>query len=239
MSEDVSNKILIKHKEGIQNYMMTGYGNKWEHCDRLSDNSYYSDNEPQITMNLEEMQTVNLKAAFAYSTCLLVHYDVSSRATLSALFEFGWKAINHVRLAMVVTMRSGVTLEMANNTSNLPFLVAAQLDDGKEQFLCPVVGEVKPHFGRSMCKQSFINYKNKKIRYGLVGYAPDVAIPKFFGNGKITLDGTTPSLLKMLAEKLTFYPIFDWTPSYYALFNKVDEVCEESRQHKLVKTYLF
>ena len=62
MSENV-NKILIKHKEAIQNYMMTGYENKWQYCDRLSDNSHYSDNEPQITLNLEEMQTLNLKAS--------------------------------------------------------------------------------------------------------------------------------------------------------------------------------
>ena len=86
--------------------MMTGYESKWQHCDRLSDDSYYSNNEPQITMNLEEIQTLNLKAAFAYSTCLLVHYDVSSRASLSALMEFGWKAINHVRLAIVITLQS-------------------------------------------------------------------------------------------------------------------------------------
>ena len=132
-SEDVNYKILIKHKEAIQNYMMAGYESKWQHCDRLSDDSYYSDNEPQITMSLDEIQTLNLKATFAYSTCLMVHYDVSSRAELSTLFEFGWKAINHVRLAMVVTMQSGITLEMANNTLNLPYLVAAKLDDGKEQ----------------------------------------------------------------------------------------------------------
>ena len=237
-SENV-NKILIKHKEAIQNYMMTGYENKWQYCDRLSDNSHYSDNEPQITMNLEEMQTVNLKAAFAYSTCLLVHYDVSSKATLSALFEFGWKAINHVRLAMVITMRSGITLEMANNTSNLPFLVAAQLDDGKEQFLCPVVGEIKPHFGLSMCTQSFINYKNKKIRYGMVGVPPHLAVPENFGNGKIAIDGTAPSLMKMLAEKLSFNPIFVWTNSYNAVFNKVYHLCEESKPCILIKTIPF
>ena len=226
-SENV-NKILIKHKEAIQNYMMTGYESKWQHCDRLSDNSYYSENEPQITMNLDEIRTLNLKAAFSYSTCLLVHYDVSSRASLSALFEFGRKAINHVRLAIVMTMRSGITLEMADNTSNLPYLVVAQLDDGKEQFLCPVVGKAEPHFGQSMCKQAFINYKNKKIRYGLVGVPPDV-IPQdvmFTKNGigrydEVTIDGTSTRLMKMLAEKLKFKPFFTWSPSYYGLFNMV------------------
>ena len=170
-SEDANYNTLIKHKEAIQNYMMTGYESKWQHCDRLSDNSYYSDNVPQITMSLDEIQTLNLKAAFAYSTCLLVHYDVSSRASLSALMEFGWKAINHVRLAIVITLQSGITLEMAKNTSNLPYLVAAQLDDGKKQFLCPIVGEVKPVLGQEMCKKSYLSYKARKFVWvGLGSY---------------------------------------------------------------------
>ena len=237
----VNNNILIKHKEAIQNFMMTGYESKWQHCDRLSDGSYYSDNEPQITMNLEEIQTLNLKAAFAYSTCLLVHYEVSSRASLSALFKFGWKAINHVRLAMVVTMRSDITLEMANNTSNLPYLVAAQLYDGKEQFLCPVVGEVRPQFGRSMCKQSYINYKKKKIRYGFFGVPPYVVFDNFFGNGngvgidETTMDGMIPRFMKMLAEKLNFYPTFTWSPSWSSLVNKVFQLCEQSRQYIIIR----
>ena len=172
MSDDVNYKILQKYKKAIQNYMMTGYEGKWQHCDRLSDNSYYSENEPQITMNLDELRTLNLKAAFAYSTCLLVHYDVSSRASLSALFEFGRKAINHVRLAIVMTMRSGITLEMADYTSNLPYLVAAQLDDGKEQFLCPVVGKREPHVQNSMCDDNFASYKDKTIRFGIIGVPP-------------------------------------------------------------------
>ena len=241
-SEDVNYKIIMKHKEAIQNYMMTGYETKWQHCDRLSDNSYYSDNEPQITMNLDGIQTLNLKAAFAYSTCLFVHYDVSSRATLSALFEFGWKAINHVRLAMVITMRSGITLEMANNTSNLPYLVAAKLDDGKEQFLCPVVGEVRPQFGRSMCKQSFINYKNKKIRYGIFGLPPEFVPANSFGNGngigidETLMDGTSSRFMKMLAEKLQFYPTFTRSPNWHSLVSKVDHLhlCVESRQYIII-----
>ena len=200
-SEGVNYKILIKHKEAIQNYMMTGYETKWQHCDRLSDDSYYSDNEPQITMKLEEIQTLNLKAVFAYSTCLLVHYDVSSRETLSALFEFGRKAINHVRLAILITMRSGMTLEMANYTSNLPYLVAAQLDDGTEQFLCPVVGEVKPQFGQDMCRQSFISYKNKKLRIGATGVPPEFFVSSNSGVfDEKTTDGTSVRLIRMLAE---------------------------------------
>ena len=126
-------------------------------------------------------------------------------------------------------MRSGITLEMANYTSNLPYLVVAELNDGKEQFLCPVVGEVKPHFGKSMCKQSLINYKNKKIRYGGTGYPPD-----FVG----TSEGTSVRFMNMLAEKLQFNPTLTWSPSYYELFNKVDHLCEESRRYILIKLSL-
>ena len=232
--------ILTQHNEAIQSYMMTGYESEWQYCDRLSDNSDYSNNEPQIIMKLDDIQTLNLKSAFAYSTCLLVHYDVSSRATLSALFEFGWKAINHVRLAMVVTMQSGITLEMANNTLNLPYLVAAKLDDGKEQFLCPVVGEVRPQFGQSMCKQSFINYKNKKIRYGIFGLPPEFVPANSFGNGngidETLVDGTSSRFMKMLAEKLRFYPTFTWSPNWYTLVSKVDllHLCIESRQYIII-----
>ena len=232
MSEEIFYKILTKHKEAILNYMMTGFENKWQHCDRLSDNSYYSDNEPQITMSLDKIHMLNLKASFAYTTCLLVHYDVSSRASLSALLEFGRKAINHVRLAIVITMRSGMTLEMANYTSNLPYLVAAQLDDGKEQFLCPVVGEVKPQFGQVMCRQSFISYKNKKLRIGATGVPPEFFISTNSGVfDEKTTDGTSVRLIRMLAEKLKFSPILSLpaTASFNAVTNQVDHLREKSK----------
>ena len=172
-SEEVLCNILTQHNEAIQSYMMTGYESEWQYCDRLSDNSDYSNNEPQIIMKLDDIQTLNLKSALAYSTCLLVHYDVSSRESLSALVEFGWKAINHIRLAIVMRLRSGITLEMAKNTSNLPYLMAAQYDDGKEQFLCPIVGEGKTEFGQVMCRKSYLSYENKKLRIGGVGLLPD------------------------------------------------------------------
>ena len=123
-------------------------------------------------------------------------------------------------------MRSGITLEMANYTSNLPFMVAARLDDGKEQFLCPIVGEDKPQFGLSMCKQSFISYKNKKIRYGIFGVPPDFVPTNSFGNGidATTIDGTSQRFMTMLAEKLKFHPSFTWSPSWLSLVNKVDQL---------------
>ena len=172
-SDGIFCNTLTKHKEAIQSYIMTGYESNWHPCERLSDRGDYSSNAPQIIMNLNDIHTLNLKSTFAYTTCLLVHYDVSSRESLSALTEFGWKAINHVRLAIVMRLRSGITLEMAKNTSNLPYLMAAQYDDGKEQFLCPIVGEGKTEFGQVMCRKSYLSYKNKKLRIGGVGLLPD------------------------------------------------------------------
>ena len=89
-----------------------------------------------------------------------------------------------------------------------------------------------------MCKKSFINYKNKKIRYGVFGFPPEVAFANYFSNSgsntgnydETTSDGTTPRFMKMLAERLNFYPTFTWAPGFNSLVNKVDHLCEESRQ---------
>ena len=215
-SERVYGQILTKYKDQIQNYMMTGYESRWHHCDMLSANRYFYEDLPQITMDLDKIQTLNLKSTFAYSTCLLVHYDVSSKASLSALLEFGWKAINHVRLALLLHMTSGITLEMATNSSNLPYLVAAQLQDGKEQFLCPVVGEVHPRLGQQMCRKSYLHYKNKILRIGLMGILPD-----FVMTSTGSIDGTNIKLIKMLVERLRFTPDIILAPSFNAASNQV------------------
>ena len=215
-SERVYGQILTKYKDQIQNYMMTGYESRWHHCDMLSANSFFYEDSPQITMDLDKIQTLNLKSTFAYSTCLLVHYDVSSKASLSALLEFGWKAINHVRLALLLHMTSGITLEMATNSSNLPYLVAAQLQDGKEQFLCPVVGEVHPRLGQQMCRKSYLHYKNKILRIGLMGILPD-----FVMTSTGSIDGTNIKLIKMLVERLRFTPDIILAPSFNAASNQV------------------
>ena len=217
LSQGVYGQILTKYKDQIQNYMMTGYERRWHHCDMLSANtSYFYEDLPQITMDLDKIQTLDLKSTFTYSTCLLVHYDVSSKASLSALLEFGWKAINHVRLALLLHMRSGITLETATNSSNLPYLVAARLHDGKEQFLCPVVGEVHPRLGQQMCRKSYLHYKNKILRIGLMGILPD-----FVMTSTGSIDGTNIRLIKMLAERLRFTPDIILAPSFNAASNQV------------------
>ena len=52
------------------------------------------------------------------------------------------------------------------------------------------------------------------------------------------MDGISPEFMKMLAEKLNFYPTFTWSSSWSSLVNKVDPLCEESRQYIIIKNSL-
>ena len=94
-------QIISKFKEELQNYMMAGYKNNWWRCDLLSESNHYTEDEPQIIMDLDNTGKMNVKSALAYSTCLLVHYTVSNNESLSALLKFGQEAISHVRMAFV------------------------------------------------------------------------------------------------------------------------------------------
>ena len=96
-------------------------------------------------------------------------------------------------------MGKGITLEMATDTEKLPFLVAAILETGEEQFLCPVIGRVKPLLQSAMCDISYVSYKYKMLRIGLLGVHPHLT----FDGG---LDGTDLRLIKLLARKLKFKP---------------------------------
>ena len=203
-------QFLEKYKTVIQTYMMTGEENGWgKHCDILSAGIHPHESIPQFAMSLDKINLLNFK--YSSSKCLLVTYDVTSKADLLALLEFGWAAIDHVRLALVVKLQSGVTLDMAKNTSKLPYLVAAESSQGKEQFLCPVVGDFEPRLEEEMCKLSYVSYTNKKVRIGLVGVPPEFV---FTSDGGI--EGTTIRLIKMLADRLRFMPEYIITHSYNA-----------------------
>ena len=215
-------QILSKYKGAIQNYIMTGYESTWRHCDMLSANSYFYEGVPQVTMDLDKIETLNAKSAFSSSACLLVIYDVSSKFDLSTLLEFGQNAINYVRLALVIKMRSGITLEMATNTSNLPYLVAAESQHGMEQFICPVVAEVKPRLRHEMCSPSYLDYKNKVLRIGLMGIPPDFVLTS---TGSI--EGVNIQLIKMMAERLKFTPEINIAASFIAA---EDQVCKPNLQ---------
>ena len=191
--------LLDKHKEAIQNYIMTGHEKGWKDCDILSANTLLNEGTPQFSMDLDKLNTLNPKSAFALSHCLFVTYDVGSKASLSALLDFGWATIHYIRLALVIKLDSSITLEMATNTTKLPFLVASVSDQAKEQFLCPVIGEVEPHLQQDMCKPSYVSYQNKILRITQLGIPPDFLLTSSSG-----LDGTNIRMMKILEDKLNF-----------------------------------
>ena len=88
--------------------------------------------------------------------------------------------------------------------------------DGKEQFLCPVVGEVKPRLRQEMCRKSYIDYKGKTLRIGLMGVLPDFVMTCAGG-----IEGTNIGLIKMLAKGLRFTPDIILAASFNAASNQV------------------
>ena len=207
--------LLHTYKEAIQNYMMTGYGKGWKQCDILSDR-FSIEGTPHVSVELDKIETLDTKTTFASSHCLLVTYHVASKASISALLDFGWATIKHLRLALVMKMDSGISLGMAINVTKLPFLVAAESDHGKTQFLCPVIGEMEPRLELDMCKPSYVSYKYRSLRVGIMGLKP------YFINTELGHDGIDFRMLTMLEERLKFKARIIVPPSFLA---SVDMVC--------------
>ena len=189
---------LQQHKENVQNYIMVGHSKSWTQCDVLSSNSV-GDDAPQLLMNFVEFQKLDMRSALSSCHCLLASYHIESQESLSEIMRFGWEVIKHKRVALILSMAKGITLEMATDTDKLPFLVAARLESGGEQFLCPIIGRIKPLIQSDMCEISYVSYKYKKLRIGLFGISPHL----IFDGG---IDGTDVRLIKLLAEKLKFKP---------------------------------
>ena len=195
---------------------MTGHAGGWKNCDILSADSFSTEDTPQIAMDLDKLNTMNIKSAFASSHCVLVNYNVGDFSELQTLINFGWAAIDHVRIALVVKMASGTNLSMVTNTTKLPFLIAAELGQAKEQFLCPVVGEVDPRLDKVMCKLNYVSYKNKTLRIAQFGI-----IPSFVMTSNGFLDGINIRLMNVLVDKLDFMPKIIVPNSYLDGDNRV------------------
>ena len=101
-------------------------------------------------------------------------YKVNSIKSLLALVGFGRRAIQHKRITLVVKLGMGVTLSDIENTHKVPFLIAAELENGEEQFLCPVIGQPEPWGQQSMCKESYVSTIDKVLRVGIMGTPPYV-----------------------------------------------------------------
>ena len=146
--------LFDEYKEAIQNYIMTGHEKGWMQCDILSDGislepgRQMHENTPYISMDMGKIERLNMEekthianVTFASSHCLLAIYNVESKASLLSILDFGKAAFSYARLALLLKLNSGITLDMITNVTKLPFLVAAESNDRNRQFLCPVVGE--------------------------------------------------------------------------------------------------
>ena len=109
--------------------------------------------------------------------------------------NLGKQTVLKKRLALVLEISSSTSFDIASNMTNLPFLVAAILISGKEQFLCPVVGEHKPRLQDVMCDLSYTSYKNKMLMTGIAGFPP------YFTIQEQKTDGVDVKFLKYLTEK--------------------------------------
>ena len=214
LDEIVGQEFLDKYMGAIQNYIMTGEEKGWgKHCDILSAGTHSHEGITRITMGLDKINMLNFKSSS--SKCLLVYYDVTSKADLSTLLKFGHAAIKHVRLAFVLKMQSGITLGLATNKS-LPFLVAAETSQGKEQFLCPVVGKKEPHLQKVLCQPSGVSYKNKTLRITIMGPPPWMMVE----NGSM-VDGTIARFNTMIAQRYSYTTELIVPKNYIDAYSKV------------------
>ena len=170
-----SGTLLTKYRGDIEGYIMNGYGGGWKHCDLIRDTSEQvnlSEESMNFVIDTELIHSLDIKTTFSPSSCLLISAHIKSNQSLSEFIKFGWSVIQHKRLALVLKLEPGMTLNMATNTSKMPFLVAATLEDGDEQFLCPVIGEADPRLQHVMCDRSYSSYKDKTLRVGIFGIPP-------------------------------------------------------------------
>ena len=181
----------------IENFIMKGHGKGWISCDILSVEPLYprlKGNRPEFAIGLTALREFDISSRLKQSSCLLLTAHITNMTILSTIIEFGWSVIQFKRLGVVMTMGPNITLGMAKNTTNLPYMIAAKLHDGKSQFLCPAVGKHMPMRQSSMCGEPLTTHKGKTIRVGVYGIWPWV-IP----GGQ---DGVDIRLLKFLEEKL-------------------------------------
>ena len=165
---------LARHRNAIENLIMTGYGEGWKNCDIITDAPQgpgFLISNPLYVMEVDHLKIFDISTSLSSSHCVLTSFYVKSNQSLSDLIEFGWTTIQHKRLALVLKMGPGLSLDMAANTTKLPFVIATELWNGQPQFLCPVVGEAEPSLQDSICDTSL---KDKTIRVGCFGLPPSV-----------------------------------------------------------------
>ena len=200
---------LAEHKTAIEEYIMAGHGDGWKHCDILStslEEAGFNEDIPHFAITLEKLLTIDIGSTLSSSHCLLALYEVNTIQNLASIIEFGWKAIQYKRIALILKMGSGLTLDHSINTTKLPFPVAAEVENGEEQFICPLIGKVEPLLQEHMCEKSYISLEQKTLRIGMVGYELV---------GKKTLYHCTAQIcFQFILQQYHFYSYKKW-PRWY------------------------
>ena len=203
--QDLS-QFVDEHKQAIEVHIMAGYGGGWKECDLLAispqEHALQSDT-PQFVMDMASLKAFDIRTSFSNYHCLLITAHVGNQRILDEVIEFGWTAVHHKRLGMALRLGSNVTLDMANNITNLPFIIATQLEGGKEQFLFPSLGGDMPKLQPVMSHNPNRAYSGKHINVGLAGVGIFKGIGIFKGaDGQ--LDGLTIRLISLLQRKMKF-----------------------------------
>ena len=202
-------RFIAKHKEVIENYIMAGYGSGWSECDLMAVSPQKNDklfNVPGFVMSMAYLKAFDISRELSDSHCLLLTAHVENSTLLADLIEFGWTAVHHRRLGMALRLGTNLTLDMATNTTNLPFLIAAQLERGRAQFLCPRIGGHMPHLLDVIPHPT---YSGKPIRIG------HMLLPPF---SYVGVDGRPHGVdiefINLLKRKMHFKVIFIKPSSY-------------------------
>ena len=220
---------LEEHIFQIEDYIMTGHSGGWTNCDILAANPIHID-APQFRMEFGAFDKVEMGSTFSSSYCVLACYYIESKERLSDIINLGWNVIKHKRIALILSLAKDVTLDMATNTEDLPFTIAATHPSGQKQFLCPVIGLAEPLMQGHMCDDSYVSYKYKKLRIGILGIHPHVV----FQQGGM-LDGTDVRLLSLLAKKLKFMPDIVVPRTYDQGANMVKKLIYHFMEHHNTK----
>ena len=61
------NTFLAKHQTAMEEYIMTGYGNGWTHCDIMGEKSTELEHIPQVKIDIERLKTIDIGATFSAS----------------------------------------------------------------------------------------------------------------------------------------------------------------------------
>ena len=215
-SGDTFKSFLASHYADIENYIMTGYGDGWKHCDNLilgPDFHRVNGKASTLVMNFETMQSVDISSTFSPAHCLLLVAHINDTKTLSKIIQFGWKTIQHKRIGMLLKMESNMSLDMTRNTTKLPFLVASELTNGTIQFLCPAIGRNEPFLQAHMCEKSHVSLVGKTITVGVYGHWPYVHMGYMIGADIM--------LLNLLKNKMMFDTRIELASSFNAAFKVV------------------